>query len=387
MRITRVTASNWRNFTSLDFALERRLFVVGPNAAGKSNLLDLFRFLGDIAGPGGGLASAMRKRGGLSRVRSLFSRNHRRGRLIIDVHLEDGDTTWHYRLSIMGESGGHNRPIVDEELVERGGEVLLRRPDAEDGRDPERLTQTHLEQINSNQAFRAVAEHFARVQYFHLVPQIIRDPARSGLHEGDPFGGDFIAQMNATSTRTRNAWMRRIQQALQAAVPEFESLDIEVDDAGKPHLKAGYRNWRVHPSAQYETEFSDGTLRLIGLLWTVIKAPSGAGALLLEEPELSLNSAIVRLLPSMLASAQRSNDLQVLVSTHAPAILDDEGIAPEEVLLLRVTDNGTDAKLLSSVPEAAGDVELGLPLSDIVGALIAPHSLDGLLAATRGKRS
>ncbi|WP_257493081.1 AAA family ATPase [Actinomyces wuliandei] len=76
MRITQVSASNWRNFKSLDLRLDRRLFVVGPNAAGKSNLLDLFRFLGDIARPGGGLTSAISSRGGLSRVRSLFARSY-----------------------------------------------------------------------------------------------------------------------------------------------------------------------------------------------------------------------------------------------------------------------------------------------------------------------
>ncbi|WP_257493082.1 AAA family ATPase [Actinomyces wuliandei] len=305
----------------------------------------------------------------------------------MDVHLEEGGTTWRYRLSIKGESGGLNRPVVDEERVERDGTLLLHRPAPEDQADPERLTQTHLEQIGANQSFRSVADHFGKVQYFHLVPQVIRDPSRSGLTSNDPFGGDFIAQMNATPPRTRDAWMRRMQSALQAAVPEFESLAIEVDSAGRPHLRAGYRNWRSTPSAQYETEFSDGTLRLIGLLWTVIKAPAGAGTLLLEEPEPSLNSAVVRLLPSVLASAQRSNDLQVVLSTHAPEILDDEGVVPEEVLVLRVTDDGTRADLLSSLPEAVDDISLGLPLSDVVSGLTEPQDLDSLLQAARGRRS
>lgn len=104
MKITHISANNWRNFKTIDFDLERRLFIVGPNAAGKSNLLDLFRFLGDVAAPGGGLASAISSRGGLSKVRSLFSRNFRKGRLIIDVNLVDSDTSWRYRLSIKGES-------------------------------------------------------------------------------------------------------------------------------------------------------------------------------------------------------------------------------------------------------------------------------------------
>ncbi len=386
MRITHIEAANWRNFKELDFTLDRRLFIVGPNAAGKSNLLDLFRFLGDIASDGGGLASAMQKRGGLSRVRSLFARNHKGGRLILDIHLEDAETSWQYRLVVKGEKGGRNRPIVDEELVKKDGRVVLERPNKEDNQDPERLTQTHLEQIAANQKFRVIAEYFAKAQYFHLVPQVIRDPSRAGMMHKDPFGGDFIAQMNDTPKKTRNAWMRRMQTALQAAVPEFESLELVVDSSGKPHLKAGYRNWRSSPVAQYETEFSDGTLRLIGLLWTIIKAPTGSGMLLLEEPELSLNSAIVKLLPMILAMAQRSSDLQVMLSTHAPDLLDDEGISPDEVLVLRVTNDGTKADLLSSIPKAVEELKSGIfAPSEIVANLISPGDLDGLLGAARSK--
>ena len=178
MKITHISANNWRNFKTIDFNLERRLFIVDPNAAGKSNLLDLFRFLGEVAAPGGGLASAISSRGGLSKVRSLFSRNSQKGRLIIDVDLIDGDTSWRYRLSIKGEFGGLNRPIVDQELVEQNGKTILKRPDSMDESDKERLTQTHLEQIVANQDFRNIADYFSKVQYFHSVPQIIRDPGR-----------------------------------------------------------------------------------------------------------------------------------------------------------------------------------------------------------------
>ena len=157
MRITHVRASNWRNFKSVDFPLENRLFVVGPNAAGKSNLLDMFRFLGDIAAPGGGLTAAIDRRGGLSKVRSLFARNHQRGRLIVDLQLLDGEDVWRYKLAIRGEKGGLNRPIVDEERVEKNGALLLQRPDRDDRTDAVRLTQTHLEQIAANQTFRPLA--------------------------------------------------------------------------------------------------------------------------------------------------------------------------------------------------------------------------------------
>ena len=382
MQITHVTAHNWRNFKNLDFAVEDRLLIVGPNAAGKSNLLDLFRFLGDISRPGGGLAAALEARGGLSRARCLFARNNHKGELAIMVDLRDGEDEWRYELAIKGKKGGHNHPIVVREIVTRNGSELLSRPDANDDRDPDQLTQTHLEQISANREFRPIAEYFAKVNYFHLVPQMIRYPQAGGASPR-VFGSSMIADMNATPVRTRQAWFRRIEKALQSAVPGFETLRLEVDKAGQPHLIAGYRNWRRNPSEQNETDFSDGTLRLIGLLWTIISSPANGGVLLLEEPELSLNAAVVQKLASLLAMAQRGTSMQVILSTHSPELLDDEGIRPGEVLVLQVTSDATVANQLSEIAEVEAQISADLPLSEVVAELINPGDLTGLIKAAR----
>ena len=382
MQITHVTAHNWRNFKNLDFAVEDRLLIVGPNAAGKSNLLDLFRFLGDISRPGGGLAAALEARGGLSRARCLFARNNHKGELAIMVDLRDGEDEWRYELAIKGKKGGRNRPIVVREIVTRNGRELLSRPDTNDDRDPDQLTQTHLEQISANQEFRPIAEYFAKANYFHLVPQMIRYPQAGGASPR-VFGSSMIADMNATPVRTRQAWFRRIERALQSAVPGFETLRLEVDKAGQPHLIAGYRNWRRNPSEQNETDFSDGTLRLIGLLWTIISSPANGGVLLLEEPELSLNAAVVQKLASLLAMAQRGTSMQVILSTHSPELLDDEGIRPGEVLVLQVTSDATVANQLSEIAEVEAQISADLPLSEVVAELINPGDLTGLIKAAR----
>ena len=382
MQITHVTAHNWRNFKNLDFAVADRLLIVGPNAAGKSNLLDLFRFLGDISRKGGGLAAALEARGGLSRARCLFARNNHKGELAIMVDLRDGEDEWRYELAIKGKKGGHNHPIVVREIVTRNGSELLSRPDANDDRDPDQLTQTHLEQISASREFRPIAEYFAKVNYFHLVPQMIRYPQAGGASPR-VFGSSMIADMNATPVRTRQAWFRRIERALQSAVPGFETLRLEVDKAGQPHLIAGYRNWRRNPSEQNETDFSDGTLRLIGLLWTIISSPANGGVLLLEEPELSLNAAVVQKLASLLAMAQRGTSMQVILSTHSPELLDDEGIRPEEVLVLQVTSDATVANQLSEIAEVEAQISADLPLSEVVAELINPGDLTGLIKAAR----
>ena len=76
MRFTKLFLQNWRNFLSVDVTLRERMFVVGPNASGKSNFLDAFRFLRDLAEPRGGFQQAVQIRGGVSRLRSLHARHY-----------------------------------------------------------------------------------------------------------------------------------------------------------------------------------------------------------------------------------------------------------------------------------------------------------------------
>jgi recombinational DNA repair ATPase RecF len=59
-RFTHLHAKKWRNFTGVDVDLQKRVFLFGPNTSGKSNLLDVFRFLYDIVSVGGGFEEAFR---------------------------------------------------------------------------------------------------------------------------------------------------------------------------------------------------------------------------------------------------------------------------------------------------------------------------------------
>ena len=61
----------------------------------------------------------------------------------------------------------------------------------------------------------------------------------------------------------------RDQEALRAAVQQFERLDLERDLTGDRHLYADYKHWRPKAARQNESTFSDGTLRLLGLPWSL----------------------------------------------------------------------------------------------------------------------
>ena len=49
---------NRKNFQALDIDTQNRMFLAGANAAGKPNLLAVFRFLRNLASPGGGFGEA-----------------------------------------------------------------------------------------------------------------------------------------------------------------------------------------------------------------------------------------------------------------------------------------------------------------------------------------
>jgi predicted ATPase len=103
------------NFLDLDLALSTRVFLVGPNASGKSNFLNAVLFLHDLVATGGGLARAVETRGGMKAVRSLFAR--RQPNVEIEVEAQDHEgTVWNYGLSFT-----HNGKKSDVPLVVREG--------------------------------------------------------------------------------------------------------------------------------------------------------------------------------------------------------------------------------------------------------------------------
>jgi predicted ATPase len=361
MLVTRLGLKNWRNFRSVDVELGLRVFVAGPNASGKSNLLDVFAFLKDIAKPGGGLQNAVTERGGISKLRCLAARQY--PDVEIEVDVADNGSKWTYAIGIKQESRGYRQPYLAYERVTKGTQSLLRRPDIEDNKDPLRLTQTHLEQINANAQFRDLGRFFDSVSYLHLVPQLLRHPeAFSGQGiPGDPYGRSFLERVARTPEGTRKARLRKIEAALRIAVPQLKELTDVKDETGIPHLEAVYKHWRPRGAKQREDQFSDGTLRLIGLLWSLIE---GDSMLLLEEPELSLNSGIVRKLPALMYRIQRQKRRQILISTHSSDLLSDPGIGGEEVLLLTPSLEGTKVELASSIEEIRDLLEGGLTVAD-----------------------
>ncbi|HRV98347.1 MAG TPA: AAA family ATPase, partial [Aminobacteriaceae bacterium] len=124
-----------------------------------------------------------------------------------------------------------------------------------------------------------------------------------------------------------------------------------------------------------EESFSDGTLRLIGLLWSL---QEGGPVLLLEEPELSLNEGIAERLPEVMerlrnGSSKRS---QLVICTQSEALLSNPGIDGRGVIALEVGAQGSRGRVLNAQEMEALDA--GFSVAEAVLPKLRPEFLNRL---------
>ena len=396
MIITHLSATNWRNFRQIDVPLSERQFIVGPNASGKSNFLDIFRFLRDIVkNEGGGLQEAVANRGSVAIIQSLVVEQD--AEVAIEVRLADTSEsaeTWRYavgfRQAPQNQSYSHRYfASLTHERVWKDGKLLIDRPDTEDEKDPDRLIRTTLE--STSQDFQELVDFFQSITYLHLVPQLLRFP---DLITADAVETDTNVQRSGSrsrrkSTRTqlghgllekianvdediRCSRMKTIEEALKIVIPQLEHLDFKHDEAGHPHLLVRCSHWHPSSPAQHEEQFSDGTLRLLGLLWTLLESES---VLLLEEPELSLHVGIVSELAYLIYKMQAGKNQQVLVSTHSDVLLAQPEIDGTEVLILTPTKSGTEVKIASDNEAVKQLLEADFTVGEVVLSKSSPENV------------
>ncbi|WP_312048609.1 AAA family ATPase [Acinetobacter courvalinii] len=382
MYVKSVVLKNWRNFRNAEGELSLVSYILGANAAGKSNFLDIFRFLRDVAKPeGGGLQKAVNDRGGVSKLRCLHARHDPEIRIEVSFveKLEDENIAWKYVLGFKPEGKGKHRNLIScEEVWNDKGKKIVSRPNVEDRKDTLLLTETYLEQTRANKEFREIAEFFQNITYLHLVPQLLKYGEKIGGNriEDDPFGQGFLERLAKTPEKTRTSRLVKIGLALSQAVPQFKELRFVKDEMGHPHLEAKYEHHRPNAGWQREDSFSDGTLRLLGILWSL---QDSNGLLLLEEPELSLNQAVVEQIPVLIDRVLRSNrknKRQIFITTHSKDLLSNNGIDANSVLILQSEKEGTSINEVSETDKIALDA--GLTVADVILPKTKPKNIEQL---------
>ncbi len=377
--VKKIKAKNWKNFGNIDISVGERLFIVGANASGKSNFLDIFRFLKDLSN--NGLQRAVNSRGGIRKIRNLNARKP--SYIAVDIEFIDSETgdEWEYALQFNSRGGTADKPTVyvyEEKVTCNDKEISSRKLE-----DDILAQYTHLEQPGMNKDFRVLFDTFKNISYMNIIPQLIRESESfipSNAKE-DFYGRNILDRISETNKKTRDSRLKKISKVLQLAVPQFSDLEYMQDEKGHPHLQVRYEHFRQHGAFQREDQFSDGTLRLIGIIWAIL---DGEGLLLLEEPELYLHSEVVKQLPMLIANAQRAKNgkkRQVFISSHSYELLNTDTIAPEEIVTLNQGKEDTVIEMADVVPTIMQKIDSGFTPAEAVIPHVAPKGImDGQLS-------
>lgn len=353
--VERVKIQGYRSIKSLDLELRSLNVLIGPNASGKSNLLDFFELLSAAAA--GRLEQAVLRRGGMASVAFKDTQPHA---LKWILEFPEGFDGHPYRLTYVGvvqEKGAASavvferlyRPDADEPdgyyyLLTRSPTELrfratgVRREGEEEPKPAEVLAPSEL----ALAGFRDPERWPSMDRVARLLTGCVCyrdrewDTREGGALRGaaqlmpgpllEVSGLNLAAALYDIAQRReyRSHW-EGIQDTLKAAYPDFEELSFPADAAARIglewHEKSGlpFRGW----------ELSDGTLRFLALA-CVLLGPACPQILCIDEPAAGLHPQLMRIVAEMLQHAAEKS--QVLVATHSVGLVN--ALEPEDILVV-----------------------------------------------------
>lgn len=356
--IKSVRLQNFKSFRDAHVSLGLRSVLVGPNMAGKSNFIEVFRFLQRVCFPrepglyglpnafAGGFAEFTWK-GGDSRLMGIG---------LDGVVSQSGvlqNAEWSYEIAVVGDERGSLRVQKERlsvSLPDRSHELIVTRNAFRsvvniDGREM-------YQNVDANRAAvefeipdwdgAFVRRSIASWRFYRLIPTLMRqtNPAAA-----PPFlmehGDNFSSWLMHLQTKHSDAFAK-IKQVCRDVLPDVSDLftsptqqaTVAVASREK-HLKRPVSAW----------EMSDGELAFVALL-SLIFSPRELGATLycIEELENHLHPKLIETLMELLKQVQEElgpeNSAQVIATTHSPYLVDN--VALDELIVVEKRQGATE---------------------------------------------
>ena len=374
MKLTHIAITNWRNFAHIEFDLSSRLFVVGPNSSGKTNLLGALRFLGDIGRRG--LVAASEDLGGPDRY---FRSGADSAAFVATFNDTQNSTEFALFLRLMSAGSESTKrgsdadqtfafPMTDPLTGELNDRYLdVHQTITAGGKKPTDEGESFPVEDEEAQRTR-VRQTLAGIRYIHPNPKRMLE--RSDRYDPD-HGTGFFQHVGRFSDQQLDAVVDRIRPIMASVVPEIPNLSYQRMGLGTEVVFYSDTPVRGASGVYSHEQFSEGTLRLLGMLFDLATLPRDTSVVLIEEPETFLQASVVRSLPSLLAEVAMNRDVQMVISTHSPELIDSELVLPSQVLMLRSENGETTGELLSQSndPRIKAVVSAGLPKSQGIDAV------------------
>ena len=344
--IESVRLVNFKNFADETLKLGPFTVIVGANASGKSNIRDAFRFLHGIGrgytlaeilggkyGPGGYMEWAG-IRGAPNEILLMspaspsvpfwFS---------LGVELDSAETKTSYSIKVaFAPDSPDGFRLMDEEL-RVGLELVFRTVESHDpllkltANDDDKgwveisRSQPALTQLSSRYSWRNLNARrefnsvLGRMRYLELMPERMREPSVTGATMLGDSGENLPSVLEAICADSQRG--RNLMSWLQELTPmDVKDFDFPRDPSGRVHLQIVERNGRK--VSAYSA--SDGTLRFLGILAALL-GPNEGGLYFFEEIDNGIHPNRLWLLMDFIESQTAKGNVQVITTTHSPALL------------------------------------------------------------------
>ena len=425
--LKRIRIDGYKSLTDVEVSLEPLTVLFGPNAAGKSNILDALQLLSKL-GTSRTLKEAFDPpyRGkplesftiGIRGIKGLLEQEMLSFRIEADLHLSDAivetvnrqiqemrrpsgmagtqrkskvharvrERDLRYRLEIeMLPRSGILR-VSDEYLAalnSKGEPTGKRKPFIERQGEKVHLRlegQAHPTYYDRYLDYTILSMPHYPPHYPHLVAArrelenwlFFYFEPRERMRAANPvkdvrhiglMGEELASFLNTLKSVDPNQF-EAVEKALHALMPNIEGIEVEVSNLGEVELRL--REGGVAIPARV---LSEGTLRMLGLLALtgVKESPALVG---FEEPENGVHPRRVQLIAEFLKTQENLKNSQYIVTTHSPILPDQLG--GKSLFVVRRKDRITRIDPFSTwgplwqrrdIDEALDDSREGLPIS------------------------
>ena len=341
--ITSVRMVNFKNFADETLKVGPFTVIVGANASGKSNIRDAFRFLHGIGrgytlaeilggkhGPGGQLEWEPIR----GAPNEIIRTEHRQFSMGVKATLWDSDLR--YAVGVDYDFFNDSKFRVKNEEFERGESpvfycyregqrLVLDIGDLEDRVYPLYSSDPLLadaaptywppgETVPIEDPAVDMKDALANMHFLEPVPDRMRESSFPGASLGDSGQNlpSVLETICADPIRGRNL-MSWLQELTPMDVKDF---DFPRDPSGRVHLHIVERNGRK--VSAYSA--SDGTLRFLCILAALL-APNAKGLYFFEEIDNGIHPNRLWLLTDFIEHQTAQGNVQVITTTHSPALL------------------------------------------------------------------
>lgn len=378
--LKRLRVQGFKSLADVEVEFSALTALFGPNAAGKSNLLDALlvlsrmtteRTLADaLSGPVRGHPTELFQLppDGLA---ALYKQEQAQFTFEADLE-QKGKNRLRYRVSIEIQPRSGSLSVADEYLARIStdgrpigalalevvdGEIHIHRKSkpAHPCRERMGLNHTQLSDMQFSgveySLIEKVRNELSAFRSYYLDPRVAMrrsGPPREVTDIG-PLGEDFAPFLYRLRSSEHKRYFDAVVRTLRSIIPSVESLTVDLDE------KRGTLDIQiVQNGVTFSSRIiSEGTLRVLALC--AMAANPWPGALVaFEEPENGVHPRRLELVARLLGSLAIDQGKQVIVTTHSPLfcqeILALKREHPEKVALLVVRQEGGVTRCLPFQP-------------------------------------